>query len=123
MTYDLANTQELVKARYLTESLADQLHEDVREAYLEICVRINHQCGNYLQLWPLPADAEPPASINDLIVLDHTNAASLEGMRADGIEVFAERPHYDHHTVLPTIDRIVAHRHGMHHESEYWFNE
>jgi hypothetical protein len=123
MTYDLANTQELIKARYLTESLAEQLHEDVREAYLTICESINRQCGNYLKLWPLPIDSQPPVSMKELIALDSSNAAPLETMRGDGIEVFAERPYFDHHAVLFTTDRIVAHQYDMHHESEYWFND
>jgi hypothetical protein len=122
-TRDLANTQELIRARYLSESLAEQLHPDVRAAYLQICNDVNNRCGDYLKLWPLPANVPSPASMDELLAVKCPSDGELEAMQRDGIVLFPTRPYYDHHAVLSTSNRIVAQQYDMHHESEYLFKD
>jgi len=118
---DVADIQELIKTAFLTESLASQLHCDVREHYVRMCRAIEAGSGPFLRVVALASPSERPRSIHSIVAADSADARALAEMRHDGVELFTTRPFYERFAVLASNDRHVARKYDMHHESEYLF--
>lgn len=119
---DIADVQEMIKELCLVESLANELHADVRDEYIAMCRSIDDHAGPFLLLWHWASETRPKC-IEEMIPFSADRVAEIEAMQRDGLRLFEARPHYENAVVLATNDRVVARKYDMHHESEYLFKD
>lgn len=119
---DIADVQEMIKELCLVESLAIELHADVRDEYAAMCRSIDDHAGPFLLLWDWASEARPMC-IEQMISLSGCRIAEIEAMQRDGVQLYEPRPYYENAAVLVTNNRVVARKYDMHHETEYLFKD
>jgi hypothetical protein len=115
---DLIDVGELIRYLKLPRSLSADLHEFVRDKYLEIWQRINPPDKRYLLRKRVPAQMSKALTIEELI-LENADDVELQAMRDVGVMVDPRSNPVCGYVYLVTHDPAVAYRFGMHAESEF----
>jgi len=120
---DLADVQELIKAKGLDAEFADELHPYVRDKYRELWMASRPAGKRFLRLWPISALPASCRSLEHLLAASPADAETLKAMHADGVTVDPETTVAGDHVRLVTSDPAVARKYGMHEETEFWSDQ
>lgn len=121
---DLADVQELIKLFALPLAFREALNPYVQKKYAELWRAAQGARKRYITIWQNRPAAAGVSSLSDLIPRFPEDAATLQEMQRDGIELDTERSRASEgYFVFMTTDPALANRYDMHDESEFWNGE
>jgi hypothetical protein len=120
---DLSDVIEMIKVLGLPRDFAEKLHPFVQDRYLQLWGDANPPTKRYVTILAVERLATATKSPKDAIAELASVDDELRAMLADGVKAELAQGVDSDHLYLATNDPVVAKKHNMHDESEFWLED
>lgn len=117
---DRVDVQQLIQLKGLPADFSSHLDPYVRREYDELFAGLHAKPTKYIRIWRNKFLTVDATSIDDMVARLEGAAAELRAMKADGVQLDPDGGIGDDYAQFYTNDRVVAEKHDMHDEAEFF---